>query len=64
MLKINFNAETPDDVISPITVAMALIHNPLFKECDLEEIAKHLLVYTACNQRARSKYEENQNKSQ
>ena len=31
MLKIDFNAETPDDVISPITVAMALIHNPFLK---------------------------------
>lgn len=49
MLKINFNAETPYDDITPINVANALIYDDedVFDENDLVEIADHLLAYVA-----------------
>lgn len=46
MLKINFEAETEKDVVSPINVASALIANGLITTEDLEDISSHLDVYT------------------
>jgi hypothetical protein len=55
MLKINFELETDSDVISPLTVANALVENPnIVDVTELEDIAKCLLVYTErCKQRCK-----------
>lgn len=48
MLEILFKAETPKDVISPITLANALIESHRFNDNQLNEIAEHLMAYTKC----------------
>lgn len=46
MLNILIKAETPDDKITPINVASALIEIKRFDVNDLNEIAEHLQAYT------------------
>ena len=46
MLRLNFIAETENDIASPISVANALIQNKaMYSTDDLEDIAEHLLIY-------------------
>lgn len=42
---IAYEAETPNDVFTPMTIASALAKDPLLGVDDLEEIADHLMVY-------------------
>lgn len=46
MLKINFEAETENDIVNPINIASALIADKLITVDDLEEIEGHLRAYT------------------
>ena len=57
MLIINFNLETENDNITPLTIAHSLIETADLDLCDLEEIAEHLSVYV---KRSRMYIEERQ----
>ena len=46
MLVVKYIAETENDIVSPISVANALIQNEdMLSTDDLEDIAEHLLIY-------------------
>ena len=51
MLKINFVAETENDVLSPINIASALIGKDHITLDDLDEIEGHLREYTSRRRR-------------
>ena len=42
MLKVQFEAETSSDYITPLTVANAILESDIFEIEDIEEIAEHL----------------------
>ena len=46
MLQIMLNARSPEDKITPINIASALIEYDRLRPIDLREIAEHLLAYT------------------
>lgn len=55
---VNFEAETVNDVFSPMTIASALAENDTLDIDDLDEIADHLKTYVK-NVRKEINYGEN-----
>ena len=49
MLKIQFEAETGSDYITPLTVANAILESDIFEIEDVEEIAEHLITSVKYN---------------